>query len=205
MVLSDKALATRERILTAATELFYENGYHATGLDKVIRRAGITKGNFYYHFRSKEELAIATLEWQFSRLSSEVEEQVLRKRKSPLETLFLLFDYMVGRQKEQHHEGQIWGCYFGNFALEFSTVSPEVRNTVNGIFSSYRAMIASLLTRAKEAGQIGRDVDVSNFSKVVLGQIEGAILLDKAQQQPENFETSIQFIKQCLLQTVQEK
>ncbi len=198
MTLSDKALATRERILSAATELFYKHGYHATGLDKVIRLAKITKGNFYYHFKSKEELAVATLDWQFSLLSGDVEDQVLSKRKTPLETLFLLFDYMVSRQKEQHHDGQICGCYFGNFALEFSTISLEVRKAVNGIFAKYRVLIESLLKRAIEAGQINDKLNVHELAVVILGQIEGAILLDKAQQQPENFEVSIKFIKQYL-------
>ena len=198
MTLSDKALATRERILSAATELFYKHGYHATGLDKVIRLAKITKGNFYYHFKSKEELAVATLDWQFSLLSRDVEDQVLSKRKTPLETLFLLFDYMVSRQKEQHHDGQICGCYFGNFALEFSTISLEVRKAVNGIFAKYRVLIESLLKRAIEAGQINDKLNVHELAVVILGQIEGAILLDKAQQQPENFEVSIKFIKQYL-------
>lgn len=198
MTLSDKALATRERILSAATELFYKHGYHATGLDKVIRLAKITKGNFYYHFKSKEELAVATLDWQFALLSRDVEDQVLSKRKTPLETLFLLFDYMVSRQKEQHHDGQICGCYFGNFALEFSTISLEVRKAVNGIFAKYRVLIESLLKRAIEAGQINDKLNIHELAVVILGQIEGAILLDKAQQQPENFEVSIKFIKQYL-------
>jgi TetR/AcrR family transcriptional repressor of nem operon len=205
MAPSEKARATRMRILSAATELFYLNGYHATGLDKVIRLAGVTKGNFYYHFKSKEELAVATLEWQFKQLSEDVTEQVLGKRKTPLETLFLLFDYMVRRQKEQHHEGQIRGCYFGNFALEFSTVSSSVRKVVDGIFDSYRAMIESLLAGARKGGEIGREVNVQQFAKVVLGQIEGAILLDKAQQQPDNFEAGIQFIKQYLLKTAEQR
>ncbi|BAO44565.1 TetR/AcrR family transcriptional regulator [Thiolapillus brandeum] len=199
MTLSDKALVTRECILSAATELFYRNGYHATGLEKVIRQAEVTKGNFYYHFSSKEELAIATLEWQFSRLSEDVEKRILSRNKPPLEKLFLLFDYMVGRQKEQYREGQICGCYFGNFALEFSTVSSEVRNTVNRIFRNYRRLIKSLLSRAQEAGQISPELDTARFAAVILGQIEGAILLDKAQQQPDNFYHSIRFIKECLV------
>ncbi|WP_457668649.1 TetR/AcrR family transcriptional regulator [Thiolapillus sp.] len=200
MTLSDKALATRERILTAATELFYKNGYHATGLEKVIRQAKVTKGNFYYHFDSKEALAVATLEWQYSRLSEDVAESVLKKKQPPLEKLFSLLDYMVGRQQEQYREGQIRGCYFGNFALEFSTVSSEVRQTVNRIFGSYRQLIESLLKRAQDAGQISPALNVAQFSRMILGQIEGAILLDKAQQEPDYFVHGIRFIKECLVQ-----
>ncbi|WP_457667587.1 TetR/AcrR family transcriptional regulator [Thiolapillus sp.] len=198
MALSDKALATRQRILDAATELFYLHGYHATGLDKVIRLAGITKGNFYYHFASKEELAIATLEWQFEKVSREIKEHVLNKDRTPLDTLFVLLEYMASRQKQQHQEGHICGCYFGNFTLELSTISQSVRGAVKGIFHSYLQMIEALLVKAVAAGQVAPDLDPGKFAAVILGQVEGAILLDKANQKPEQFDASIEFIKQCL-------
>ena len=198
MSLSDKALATRERILTAATELFYLNGYHATGLDKVIRRAGVTKGNFYYHFPSKEALAIATLEWQFEKVSRELQSQVLTKDSTPLDTLIALLEFMAARQKQQHEKGQICGCYFGNFTLELSAASPQVRAKVSEIFSRYLGLIEDLLQRAVEEGQIKKLLDPASFAAVVLGQIEGAILLDKASQNPVHFETSIEFIRQYL-------
>lgn len=53
---------TRRRILTAAVELFSENGYSATGLGDIIERAELTKGALYYHFDSKESLATAIIE-----------------------------------------------------------------------------------------------------------------------------------------------
>ncbi|WP_419605715.1 TetR family transcriptional regulator [Thiolapillus sp.] len=198
MALSEKAQATREKIIAAATELFYRNGYHATGLDKVIRQAGVTKGNFYYHFPSKEALAIATLDWQYERWSEEIREQVFSQRIDALETLLNLLDYMADRQKKQHEEGQIRGCYFGNFALELSTVSPAVCDKVNAVFSSYAALIEALLRHARKKGQIRESVDPGQLASVILGQVEGAILLDKARHQPGNFDQSIKFIRQYL-------
>ena len=53
--------ATRQKILTAAVELFTENGYAATGLGDIIERAALTKGALYYHFDSKEALATALI------------------------------------------------------------------------------------------------------------------------------------------------
>ena len=61
-VLTDKARATRERILEAAEHQFHRHGYHATGLDRIIADAGVTKGNFYYHFKSKDELLLVMLD-----------------------------------------------------------------------------------------------------------------------------------------------
>jgi len=198
MVLSQKAQATRNRILDAGAELFYLHGYNATGLDKVIKRAEITKGNFYYHFKSKEALAVATLESQLALIQQEIKDQVLKSSNSPLENFFKLLQFLTNKQKVQHSEGHICGCYFGNFTLELSTSSREVRNKLKEVFNSYLSLFGSLLTQAKEMGEIPDSIDPVVMSPIIMSQIEGAILLDKANQEPKNLDASIAFIKQVL-------
>ena len=53
--------ATRDAIIAAASRLMHVHGYQQTSLDDVLRDSGVGKGNFYYHFRSKEELGHAIL------------------------------------------------------------------------------------------------------------------------------------------------
>ncbi len=198
-MLTTKAQATKERILQTAAECFLLSGYHATGLDKIIKVAKITKGNFYYHFKSKEILAVETLDWQFKHIYNDIQDQVLSKQKSPLDTLFLLFDLMANRQKKQHQEGQICGCYFGNFTLELSAESLLIREKVKSIFQQYAELIENLLNQAIKKKEISLTLDTAIMSHVILGQIEGAILLDKANQQPQQVEQSLGFIKHYLL------
>src|SRR5881628_1760130 len=54
--------STREALLDAAMRLMHVHGYHLTSLDDVLRESGVGKGNFYYHFRSKEDLGYAIIE-----------------------------------------------------------------------------------------------------------------------------------------------
>jgi AcrR family transcriptional regulator len=54
-------LTPREHIINTAIELFREYGYHATGVDRIINEAGVSKKTLYTHFRSKEELLITAL------------------------------------------------------------------------------------------------------------------------------------------------
>src|SRR5438067_11212578 len=56
------ARSTREAIIEAATRLMHVGGYQNTSLDDVLRESGVGKGNFYYHFRSKEDLGFAILD-----------------------------------------------------------------------------------------------------------------------------------------------
>src|SRR5215470_18008251 len=58
----------RERLVAAAVELFYRNGFGAIGIDQVIAAAGVTKSTFYKHFESKDDLVLAAVrrrdEWE---------------------------------------------------------------------------------------------------------------------------------------------
>src|SRR5437762_11972667 len=54
--------STREAILEAASRLIHVHGYNHTSLDDVLRESDVGKGNFYYHFKSKEELGYAILD-----------------------------------------------------------------------------------------------------------------------------------------------
>src|SRR5216117_1659799 len=53
---------TRDTILVAAVRLMHVHGYHSTSLDDVLKESGVGKGNFYYYFRSKEELGYAIID-----------------------------------------------------------------------------------------------------------------------------------------------
>src|SRR5713101_2564670 len=59
---SQKGATTRDQILDAAARLIHLRGYHCTSLDDVLRESGVGKGNFYYHFKSKEELGYAIID-----------------------------------------------------------------------------------------------------------------------------------------------
>lgn len=198
MALSEKALATRNRILYAANELFYLHGFNATGLDKVIKAASVTKGNFYYHFKSKEELAIASLDWHFAALIKELETSVFSQKSAPLVTLYAVLEYLADRQKMQRAEGYVCGCYFGNFSLELSTTSKAMRDKLSAVFEQIQQMFADLLQQAIAAGEISHAIDTVSTSSMILSQIEGAMLLDKASQDTKAVDNSIAFIKRFL-------
>ena len=55
-------MSSREKIVNAAVELFYRRGYQATSIDDIIAGAAVCKSNFYYHFKSKEELGVEVLD-----------------------------------------------------------------------------------------------------------------------------------------------
>ena len=65
-------LSARERLLDAANELFYAEGVHTVGIDRVIERAGVAKASLYNTFGSKDELVRAYLEGRHARMAARI-------------------------------------------------------------------------------------------------------------------------------------
>ena len=103
----------RERLLAAASELFYERGVHTVGIDTIIDRAGVAKASLYNTFGSKEGLVRAYLEARHearrARLTAEIE-----RHKDPKERLLAVFDVLATTVAQPTFRG----CAFANAVAE---------------------------------------------------------------------------------------
>lgn len=194
---SEKAKRTRERILDAANELFFVHGYNATGLEKIIAAAGVTKGNFYYYFKTKEDLAVEALKWQ-----RELSWQALGVDRplgseSPLQRLFEVIDALKG-QVVVDGTCEVRGCYFGNLSLEMSAASEKVRTELVRTFQGMREHFAGLIAKAREVGEVPAHVEPQMAAATVLSLLEGAVLMSKTVQDIGELDRAIAFIREYL-------
>ena len=194
---SEKALKTRERIVETAARLFYLHGYHATGLDRIIGEAGVTKGNFYYHFKTKEALAAATVEQQRGETFRALGLAPEHPGEGPLAVLFRVLERMTERARCAPGDGdcRVRGCYFGNLALEMSMGSELVRRAVRGVFDEVRGGIAALLAQARDAGELAPRVEPEQAAAMIVSLMEGAVLLGKSAQDENDAHAAVAFIK----------
>ncbi|GAB2475406.1 TetR/AcrR family transcriptional regulator [Promicromonospora xylanilytica] len=132
--------STRDRILDAATELFYAQGIRAISADKIIERAGITKVTFYRHFRTKDALVVAYLERQAASERSALDG--LRSSAADDAEALRLFVAAVGAES---CKPGFRGCAFINAAAEYAEPDGPVRKTVAEHRAWYRSMFAELL------------------------------------------------------------
>ncbi len=195
---SAKAQATREKILRAANELFYLHGFNGTGIDRIIAEAGVTKGNFFYHFKNKEELATAVLDWHRDLALAEIGLDKILANPSPGKALIALLRGMANRMSCAADACQVRGCFFGNFALELSTGSEPVRNKVHEIFESIRTLIQDLVEKGQLKGEIRKELDAERAAGLILGLMEGAVLLDKTSQTEKEVKHAVEFVADYL-------
>lgn len=137
------ALAPRERILKAASDLFYRFSIHTVGVDRIIAESGVAKMTFYKHFPSKADL-IAT----YLRLKSAVWFQMLatateKPGLSPLERVLAIFDALG----ESFRVPSFRGCPFVKGLAEFGpdANSPEVQAIIATYFKGLHEFVASLI------------------------------------------------------------
>src|SRR5277367_4816650 len=105
--------SARERLLEAAEELFYEEGVHTVGIDRVIERAGVAKASLYAAFGSKDELVRSYLVARHEARRARIEERLSHYR-SPRERLLGVFDAMA----ESFAEPGFRGCAFVRASAE---------------------------------------------------------------------------------------
>lgn len=115
----------RGELLEIAGRLFYRQGFGATGVKQIIEEAGIAKGTFYTHFKSKEELGVAWLQARHRQWMGWLEE-ALGEAETPRGKLLAIFDFLGKWLKESEFRG----CAFLNTMAETPDPSSEMRAEV---------------------------------------------------------------------------
>ncbi|MCU1645603.1 MAG: hypothetical protein JWN03_5878 [Nocardia sp.] len=131
----------RERLLDTATRLFYAEGIHTVGIDRIIAEAGIAKATFYRHFKTKEDLVVAYLVREYDR-QRDVLESVPGQGADGIVTIF-------ERLGELSCGPGFRGCPFLNAAVEFPNPEHAVRKVVDDYRGWFRDLMA---TRLRAAG-----------------------------------------------------
>ena len=106
------ALSRRDHLVETAAELFRRNGYHATGIDRILAESGCAKMTLYKHFRSKDELILAALRRRDEQFRNALMRAVERRAESPRGRLLAVFE----RLGELIAEPDFSGCMFVNAA-----------------------------------------------------------------------------------------
>jgi TetR/AcrR family transcriptional repressor of nem operon len=168
------------------------HGYHATSLDEVLRESGVGKGNFYHHFRSKEELGHAILD----EIIQEFIEQTLDPCFSadagdPLRQVRCFLDRIVEIHRRANCVG---GCPLGNLASELSDVHEGFRARLAEIFSAWRERLTQVLTDARASGAIVAECAPEAVAQFIVASLEGGILLAKLTK-------DITVLEQCVGET----
>lgn len=158
--------STRDKFISVANGLFYENGFHATGLDQIIEEVGVTKTTFYKHFESKDELAIAVLEARdIAELSAWLGTVAERAKGDPKREILALFDLL----EEWLSDPGFKGCMFLKATSEYPSPNDPVHQAA---MKHGQHLFREMEKRAAMAGA----VDAKGLAGQLMLLIAGAVL-----------------------------
>lgn len=168
-----RKLGVKERIIEAASHLFYFNGYNQTGINKIIEEAGVAKASMYQHFRSKEEIAVAYLQRRHIHWMGNLNTFIL-DADTPKAKLIKVFDFL----KEWLHSVDYRGCGWQNIITDL----PEDQHKIKAQTLLHKNLVREWIhDLVKEIDELSTN-DVEQLGDEVLILIEGAIILSQIQK-----------------------
>ena len=184
---------TRKRLIGAAKDLFWAQGYEATSVAEICERADANSGSLYYFFTSKEALLEAVLDHLEERIGPDLLEPAWEGVEDPIERVFALL--------EAYRQAAIatdftYGCPIGGLALEFRHPSDGVRERIAANFEAWRSAVLGCLREA--ADRFPPDAELARLSTVVLTVMEGGIMQARTFRSIEPFDAGVAFLREHL-------
>ncbi len=163
----------RNKILAAGLAVFHEHGFNGSGVQDVVSFAGVPKGSFYNHFKSKEALGLEVLDayWE---AGTEGRDVLRASGVPPLKRIdrhLTLFGYDKN------------GCLVGNFSAELAGID-EIRYRLAELYETWIDEVAICIREGQLDGTIRDDDKAANLAEFVVEGIEGAKLKAKIDQDP---------------------
>lgn len=179
-------VSTRTRLMDAAQDLILNFGYSGTSVDRVIDKAGVTKGTFFYYFKSKAELAHALVQ-RFADDDGDLLEESLASAEAahddPLDQVlhFIgIFEEMMADLTEPYP-----GCLFASYVMEKGLFDEETLGIARKALQRWREVLGRKFEAIARRHPPRRPVDPESLADGLNVIFEGAFILSNTYRQPQ--------------------
>lgn len=144
MTQAEPPSAARDKVLEAASALFYAQGIKAVGVDLIIEQADVARATFYKHFPAKDDLVLAFLRRRDEMWRGWLRDRVLRLAPAPTRRPLAIFDAL----HERFSTGDFRGCAFINSIVELANRDHPAHIAADGHKRAVTAQVAEILADA---------------------------------------------------------
>jgi TetR/AcrR family transcriptional repressor of nem operon len=180
-------ISNRDRIVANGLKVVLERGYVGASVRDIVEAAGVPQGSFTNHFASKEAFSLEILDLYFANSRVVIGETLRNDALPPLKRLRAFFDANIASIRDHDVKN---GCLVGNFAAEASDHSEIIRKRISEIYSELREAVAYCLKAAVKAGELPKNLKISEVANFIVTGLQGAWLVSKVERDlavAENF------------------
>lgn len=190
-------IGARDKILNAALNVIRCKGYSATTVDDLCAEAGVTKGAFFHHFKSKEDMAVAAAKHWSELTTGFFKQAPYQKHTDPLDRLIGYIDFRKEIMKGEIAE---FTCLVGTMVQEIHNSSPAIREACHQSIFGHAADVAKDVTAAKAKYAPNAKWSAEKLALHIQAVIQGSFILAKADNASEIAEESIGHLKNYIEQ-----
>jgi TetR/AcrR family transcriptional repressor of nem operon len=165
--MSDKT--TRDHIVEAADQLFYRQGYEHTSFSDVAAAVQISRGNFYYHFKSKDEILDAVINVRLANTRKMLEQWDI-EGKQPADRIRSFIHILIANRADIKR----YGCPVGTLSTELAKLNHAAQAEANELFTLFRTWLRKQFTL------LGREADADALAMHLLARSQGVATLASA-------------------------
>jgi len=160
---------TRDHIVEAADQLFYRHGYEHTSFSDISNAVQISRGNFYYHFKSKDEILDAVINLRLANTRKMLEQWEI-EGKQPIDRIRSFIHILVANQAKIKH----FGCPVGTLCTELAKLNHASQTEANELFTLFRTWLR------KQFMLLGCKADADELAMHLLARSQGVAILSNA-------------------------
>jgi len=186
---------TRDLLIRVGMDIISEYGYNATGINSVLKSAGVPKGSFYHYFASKEAFGLAVIEAFAEEYDARLESMLVHSSSPPLERLQ---GYFASVRSDMALCDHTKGCLVGNLGQEMSAQSDQLRDALDRILRRWEGHFADCIREGQSVGSIRDDITPEALASFILAGWQGAVLRAKTVKTCEPMQCFEHTLLQCV-------
>ena len=169
----------RINLLDQGVHLLMTQGYHATGVNEIVKAVHVPKGSFYSYFASKEAFAAEAITHYIDPFIQLLSQHINTPETDPLTALKNYYAELINEIEKNGYQG---GCLLGNLMGEIGDTSELCNQSLKSAVKRYQSLQYKALLQAQKEGTVRQDKSAESMANLLVNNWQGALLRMKLEQ-----------------------